>query len=168
MLTILAKFFKILNSETDPTQIALALSLALIAGFTPLLSLHNILVLLAVMLLRANLSSFTAGLGVFKLLSFTLDPLFDRLGVAILTAKPLEGLWTSLYNKTVFRLEHFNNSIVMGSLAVSLVIFVPAFFLFRMLVTRYREDIKAWVEKTHLMKALKASRFYEIYMKVAG
>jgi len=44
MITIIAKILKALNSETDPAQIGLAVSFSLIAGLTPTLSLHNLVV----------------------------------------------------------------------------------------------------------------------------
>ena len=66
MLRAIAKLLKALNSESNPVQISLAFCFALIAGFTPLLSLHNLLVLFLVLILRVNLSAFILGLGVFS------------------------------------------------------------------------------------------------------
>ncbi len=125
MLTALAKLLKVLNSETDPGQISLAFCFAMVAGFTPFFSLHNLLVLLLVLVLRVNLSAFSLGTAAFSILAFALDPLFHQVGLAALTAEGLRGLWTTLYNQTLWRVERFNNSVVLGSLIASIVLFLP-------------------------------------------
>jgi uncharacterized protein (TIGR03546 family) len=167
MLTILAKIFKTLNSETEPFQISLALSFALIAGLTPLWRLHNIFVLLLVLVLRVNLTAFILGWLGFSGIAYVLDPLFHVLGLHILTNNTLHGLWTVLYNSTLWRLSHYNNSILMGSLVISLVLFVPLFLLSNLIIKKYREHILAWVRKTRIVQALKASKFYSIYQSVS-
>ncbi|MGD8352670.1 MAG: TIGR03546 family protein [Pseudomonadota bacterium] len=168
MLRLLAKTLKVLNSETDPGQISLALVFAMVMGFTPFWSLHNIVVLFLVLLLRANLSSFIVGVAFFSSLAYLLDPLFHRTGLWLLTADPLVGLWTFLYNTLPGRLDRINNTVVTGSLAVSLALAIPAFLVFNMLIKKYRERVLAWVEKSHIVQALKANRFYRIYQSVSA
>ncbi len=79
MIKLLAKLLRVLNSETDPGQISLGLCFAMIAGLTPLLSLHNLVVLLLVCILRVNLSAFLLGLAVFTGIAYLLDPLFHHI-----------------------------------------------------------------------------------------
>ena len=167
MLTILAKIFKTLNSETEPFQISLALSFAMIAGLTPLWSLHNILVLLLVLILRINLTTFMLGWLGFSGVAYVLDPLFHVFGLHILTNNSLHGLWTALYNSPLWRLTNYNNSILMGSLVISLGLFVPLFFLSNLVISKYREHILAWVMKSRIVQVLKASKFYSIYQSVS-
>ena len=168
MLRLIAKLLKVLNSETEPAQVSLSFSFAMVAGLTPLTSLHNILVLFMVCIFRANLSAFLLGLLAFTGIAYILDPLFNHIGLALLTASALTPLWTSLYNLTLFRLENFNDSIVMGSLVFSLVLFIPMYFLSNYLVVRYREHFLRWIEKSRLMKFFMASKLYNIYKSVSG
>ena len=163
MLRAVAKVFSTLNSETEPGQISLAFCFAMIAGLTPLFSLHNLLVLLLALLVRVNLSTFFLGLAFFSGIAYLLDPLFHWLGLAVLTAGALKGLWTALYNMTLFRLAKFNNSIVMGSLLFSVVLFVPLYLISNQTILRYREHVLAWVQKSRIMRAFKASKFYGLY-----
>ena len=163
MLRLIAKLLAVLNSETHPGQISLGFCFAMIAGFTPLLSLHNLVVLLLVLVLRVNLAAFVLGLGVFSGMAYLLDPVFHWNGLQILTMPSLEGLWTSMYNCPVGRLSRFNNTIVMGSLVFSLVLFVPVYILSNMLITHYRSHVLAWVEKTKFMRVFKASKLYQFY-----
>ncbi|MEE9614703.1 MAG: TIGR03546 family protein [Thermodesulfobacteriota bacterium] len=157
------RFLKVLNSETAPSQISLAACFAMVAGLTPISSPHNLLVLLLALVLTVNLSTFILCLVLFSGFSYLLDPVFHAAGLAILTAGSLEGLWTSLYNITFFRLIGFNNSVLMGSLVFSLALFVPLFFVLNVLIRNYREHVLEWVQKTKFMQALKASKFYRLY-----
>jgi uncharacterized protein (TIGR03546 family) len=168
VIKAVANLLKVLNSETEPGQISLALCLSMIAGFTPLLSLHNLFVLLLVLVLRVNLAAFGLGWAFFSAIAYALDPLFHQIGLAVLTVPALTGTWTRLYNTAWFRLDRLNNTIVMGSLLFSLVFFVPAFILFNMLIRRYRAHILAWVKKTRLMQAFQATKLYNLYQSVSG
>jgi uncharacterized protein (TIGR03546 family) len=168
VIEAIANLLKVLNSETEPGQISLALCLSMIAGFTPVLSPHNLLVLLAVLVLRVNLSAFVLGWVFFSAAAYLLDPLFHRLGQAVLTAPALTAFWTGLYNTAWFRLDRLNNTIVMGSLLFSLILFIPALVGFNLLIRRYRLHILAWVKKTRLMQAFEATKLYAIYQSVSG
>lgn len=163
MIKLLAKLLRVLNSETDPGQISLGLCFAMVVGLTPLVSVHNLFVLLLVFILRVNLSAFLLGLVLFTGVAYLLDPLFHRLGLAVLTASSLADLWTSLYQSVWWRLEHFNNSIVMGSLVFSVAMFVPVLLLLNLLIRRYRQHVMVWVQKTRIMQMFKASKLYQTY-----
>ena len=168
MIDAVARLLKVLNSETDPGQISLALCLSMVAGFTPVLAPHNLVVLLLVLVLRVNLSAFGLGWVFFSAVAYILDPLFHRIGLAILTAPALTGVWTGFYNTAWFRLDRLNNTIVMGSLFFSLALFIPGYFVFNQLIRRYREHILSWVRKTRLMQAFKATKLFEVYQSVSG
>ena len=168
MLKLIAEFLQILNSETEPRQISLAVCFSLIMGITPLYSLHNLIVLFLVFILRVNIATFLLVWPLVAGIGYILDPVLHQLGLTVLTAPALEGVWTALYNNPIFRVERFNNTIVMGGLVFSMVLFVPCFFLSNYLVRRYRETFLAWVEKTRLMKLIKASKLYEVYQMVGG
>ncbi|MCX5819270.1 MAG: TIGR03546 family protein [Deltaproteobacteria bacterium] len=88
-MRLLAKFLKVLNSNAELLEISLGLCLAMIAGLTPFMSLHNLVVLFAVLVLKVNLSAFLLGLGLFSGIAYALDPLFHRIGLAVLTAPSL-------------------------------------------------------------------------------
>jgi uncharacterized protein (TIGR03546 family) len=163
MLRMVARLLKALNSEAAPVQISLALCLAMVAGLTPLASPHNFLVLLAALIIRVNLSAFILGIIFFSGLAYLLDPFFGWFGSLILTSEGLRGLWTWMYNITLFRLMNFNNTILMGSLVFSLLISVPFIPVVNRLIQKYREHVLAWVERTHLMQAFKASKLYRLY-----
>lgn len=168
MIKLLAKLLRVLNSETQPGQISLGFCFAMIIGLTPLLSLHNLFVLLLVFIVRVNFAAFLMGLALFTGIAYLLDPLFHLLGLTVLTASSLESLWTSLYQSVWWRLEHFNNSIVMGSLVFSVGLFMPVLLLSNLLIRRYRQHVLAWVQKTKIMQVFKASKLYETYQTLSA
>ncbi len=155
MLGQISKLFKAFNSDIDPEQISLGITFAMIIGFTPLWSLHNLLVLFLVMILRVNGAAFMASIPLFSLLSYLLDPLFHQLGYFLLKLESLNGLWVMLYNSTLWRIENFNNTIVTGSLIFSIVLFVPVYISCVWLIKKYRNNIMVWVNKLKLTRFLK-------------
>jgi uncharacterized protein (TIGR03546 family) len=168
MLNLLARILHVLNSETEPRQISLAVCFAMIMGITPLYSLHNLAVLFLVLILRVNLATFLVAWPLIAGIGYIIDPLLHKIGLAALTANSLQGIWTTLYNNTLFRLERFNNTIVMGGLIFSAVLFLPCYFFSNLLVRRYRENFLAWMEKTKLAKILKASKLFAVYKTISG
>ncbi len=163
MLSMLAKLLKALNSETNPSQISLAFILGMILGFTPLLSIHNILVVFLALVLRINLTGFILAWGFFSGFAYLLDPAFIALGESLLNNPDLVAMWTSMYHSDAWRVTRFNNTLVLGSLLISLALALPLFFIFNLLIKQYRERIYAWVQKTKLMQVLKASKLFHIY-----
>ena len=69
---------------------------------------------------------------------------------------------------TIWRLQKFNNSIVMGGFAVSLLFFMPLVLLLNLAIRRYRDTILAWIRKTKLAQMVKASKIYGIYTTLSG
>lgn len=163
MIGLLARILRILNSETDPAQIAGAVALASIFGLTPLWSLHNIVVLLLVLVLRVNLSSFIVSWGLFTVLAFLLDPLFDVVGHAVLTAGWLHPVWAAFYSTDLGRFSDFNNTIVMGSLLISLVALPFVHLGTAHGVREYRSHVLAWMRDKPIYQVVRHSRLFAAY-----
>ena len=168
MFTLLAKILSVLNSDAAPNQIATAVALAMVAGFNPILSLAGLLILILIISLRVNLATFFALFAVFGVLSLALGPLFALVGENLLTQASLQSFWTQLYQSYWFRLSALNNTHVMGSLLVSLVLYLPVFLIAKWAIVKYRAAFKAFVEKFKVIQSLKASKFYRIYETVHG
>src|SRR5881396_412832 len=139
---------KHLHSDDTPGQVGAGLALGAILGLTPLLNLHNVVVLILIIMLRVSFSGALLGWLLFTPVGFAFDPLFDALGHRLLLETPaLTGVWTTLYNTPVVPLTNFNNTVVLGSLAVALALFLPLNALGRFGVRRYRAAVQAWVRR---------------------
>ncbi|MCJ8268422.1 MAG: TIGR03546 family protein [Psychrosphaera sp.] len=168
MLTLIAKLLAALNSESSPRQIALAIALGMIVGLTPFLSMHNILILLLAFVIRVNLSAFFLCVGAFSGLAFFTSAPFASLGESILNNPAMVDFWTGLYQLSFLKLSHFHHTLTLGSLVASLVLFLPLLFISKFLIERYRHHMKAFVEKFKIVRTLKSSRLYQLYVSFSG
>ncbi len=166
MIQQIIGLIRIIHSETDPRQISLGFALGMIPGLTPLTSLHNLLVLLAILFFRVNIGAAMLSWGVFKILAYALDPLFHQIGLFLLTCVAfLQGLWTTLYNAPLVPYTRFNNSIVMGSLVFSLLAFYPVYWGGRFMVVKYRETLMERFNRLRIVQVFRASDLYKWYSR---
>lgn len=166
-LKLLSKFIKVLRSEASPNQIAWGFALGAVPGLTPPGSLHNLFVLILIILLRINLAAAILSFALFSVFAWIFDPFFDSLGFTLLVRiSALQGLWTDLYNAPVAPLFRFNNTVVMGSLLVSLLLVPVNYFWFKWFVRRYRESWNARIEKWKIVRVLKGSKIVGVYRKI--
>ena len=163
LLKLIAKIFRILNAEATPEQIAGGVMLGMIIGLTPTFSLHNIVVVFLILVIKVNLTAAILSMFAFDLIGFGVDPLSDWLGYAILTSTALRPLWIEAYNAVVIPFTRFNNTLVMGSLVISLILLYPIFRLTKYGVERYRSDLAAKFQQWRIVKAVKMSSFYKYY-----
>jgi len=166
MIQQVISLIRLMHSDTDPRQISLGFALGMIPGLTPFTSLHNILVLLVLLFIRANISAAILSWAVFSLLAFALDPLFHQFGLFLLTGVSLlQGFWTSLYNAPFIPYTKFNNSVLMGSLIFSLLAFYPVYRGGRMMVVKYRETFVERLNRLKIVHVFRASSLYKWYSR---
>ncbi len=132
-MTILIKqligLIQLLHSDTGQNQIAAGLSFGVFLGFAPFMSLQTLLVLFFVFILRVQLGAAFLSAFFFKFIAYLLDPVADPIGRQLLENETLRPLWTKMYNIPLLPMTRFNNSIILGSFAIS-VILCPILFLF--------------------------------------
>jgi uncharacterized protein (TIGR03546 family) len=166
-LKLLAKLIKVLRSGESPGKIAGGFILGMIIGLTPIWSLHNLIVLILLIILNVNLGMAVFSFLLFSGFAYLIDPLFHSLGYWILVDIPaLQGLWTTMYNTPVIGLSKFNNTVVMGSLVVSIIMLFPAYFAAKWFVIYYREHIDAKMQKWKIVQMVKSSKIYNLYEKI--
>jgi uncharacterized protein (TIGR03546 family) len=158
-------FLKLLNSDKGSNQIAAGIVAGMILGFTPAFSLQTILVIVCIFFFRIQIGAALMTAPVFKIIAYLLDPLFDWAGGAVLEMGALRGAFTAMYNMPLIPLTRFNNSVVMGSGVVALLLAPILFVLANRLIAAYREQIVARFQKTMLWKTFTASTFYNWYTK---
>lgn len=164
ILKLLQSIITTLHSEGTPGQVAVGIALGAALGLTPLMSPHNLLILAAIILLNVSFGGGMLGWALFVPVGFLLDPIFDRIGRALLLDTPsLTPLWTSLYNAPIWPYTNFNNSVVLGSVVGWLVLSIPIYFAARFAVARYRATIGERVRHSRVYQAIVASRAYNVY-----
>jgi len=167
ILKLLSKLLSILQAGPSPAQIAGGFTLGMFLGLMPFLNLYSLLIFLLLVLINVNISAAMLSWAVFSLFAYLFDPVFHHLGYYLLVqVNWLQGFWTSLYNVPVFPLTRFNNTVVLGSFVISLLLTVPIFLLARLGVVRYREKLEPRVQKLRVIQILKSSKIYEFYQRV--
>lgn len=163
LLNQIFQLIKMLNSEVGTNQIAAGLSLGFAMGMSPLLSLQGILILLLILIFRVQFGAASLSAFFFSFVAYLLDPIFHTIGETVLYAESLQDFWTALYNMPLVPLTKFNNTVVMGSGIVGLILFIPLFFVFRILVVKYREKIVAKFKETKIWKSFQLTSLYKWY-----
>ena len=169
LLKLLQSLVRTLHSEGTPAQIAAGIAIGAALGLTPLVSLHNLFVVAALALLNVSFGAGLLGLTLFAPIGFLLDPLFDRVGSALLLrAEALRPLWELTDSTPVVAWFNFNNTVVLGSIVGWLVLFLPIYLLARLGVVRYRATVGERVAKSPAYKAIRASRASNVYRWFRG
>ncbi len=164
LLKIIQSLVRALNSEATPNQVAAGFVLGSALGLTPLVSLHNLLVIVAVALFRVTVPGAILGWLLTIPFGFLLDPVFDAVGGALLVGTDgLTPLWTTLTNTPVLSLANLGNTIVLGSLVSWAVLAAPLFFAVRIGVIQYRRHLYPKVAEWRIVRVMKASKVYNVY-----
>jgi uncharacterized protein (TIGR03546 family) len=130
---------KALAAQDSPKQLAAGFALGLAAGLIPKTSLLAHLALVGLCLTTANLGAGYAAAFLAPLATPLTDRIADPLGRFLLVElEALGPLWTFLYNLPVVPWTAFNNTIVLGSTALGLLIAYPAYRLSEPLFARYQ------------------------------
>ncbi|MBU2871829.1 TIGR03546 family protein [Colwellia sp. E2M01] len=168
MLTLLAKLLNALNGDSSIRQIALAIALGFLVGLSPLLTLHNIIIIFFVCIIRVHLGSFILSVGFFSGLSYLLSPYIVQVGEYLLTSPALSEFFTALYQFSLFKLAHWHHTYVLGAFVLGGLLCVPIYFISKLVIDKYRVHIMSFFAKFRIVQALKASKFYSLYTAVAG
>ena len=159
------QFIKLLNSDTATGQLAAGVACGFILGMTPSFSLQTIFVIIVMFLFRVQIGAAFVSAFFFKFIAFALDPLFNAVGQVALEIEGLQGLYTSLYNMPIVPFTRFNNSIVMGSLVITIILSPFVYILARILIEKYRKTVVERFKQTKFWKAIKATSIYKWYYK---
>ncbi|WP_374074712.1 TIGR03546 family protein [Bdellovibrio bacteriovorus] len=168
-MTLLLKqifnFLKLLNSDTGTNQLAAGLSLGLILGFAPVLSIQTLAVFFIIFVFRVQIGAAFLAAFFFKFVAYLFDQPAHFLGKAVLEMDSLRPLFTTMYNMPLVPMTRFNNSIVMGSMIVSILLLPFAYFGFKVAIVKYRATVVARFKGTKAWKAFAATKFYNWYLK---
>jgi uncharacterized protein (TIGR03546 family) len=166
-MTLLLKqifnFLKLLNSDTGTYQLASGLALGMMLGFAPFISIQTLLVFAIVFIFRVQLGAAFLSAFFFKLIAYIFDYPSHLLGKAVLESDTLRPLFVTMYNMPLVPMTRFNNSIVMGSMIVSILLFPFAFWGFKVAIIKYRSAVVARFKSTKYWKAFAATKVYGWY-----
>lgn len=163
MLTfkIVRKIGKILRGGAGKKEIFLGMLCGVLIGFNPGASLTLVLILLATLLLNANMAFTLLGAAFGKILCLTLAPVTFRTGYFIIHNAGLEEFFTARVNAPVTALMDLDVYAMVGSLPYALAIGIASGVALATAVVRIRKKMLALDQHEIIGKTFgnKASRF---------
>ena len=155
-LKLLKQIVVIFQTDISPNQVAWGFALGAILGLVPNMFM-KLVIFIVIMMFRVNVSAAFLAWAVYEILSFALDPLFDSLGYYILNIDSLNSFYTYLYNLPVVPFTKFNNTVVMGSLIVGIILIIPNMIIAKKLLVYYRTHLREKVSQWKIVKILSAT-----------
>lgn len=169
LLKLIQSIFKTLHSDGTPNQVAWGIALGAALGLIPLLTLQNALIFVVLVMVNISFSAGMLGWALAVPVGFALDPLFDALGrYLLITRADLTPFWTRVLNLPLAPYTQVNNTVTLGATLAWLVTLPLLYWGARAGVAKYRATWGPRIEKSHFMRALKASSLYNVYTFFAG
>ena len=112
-----------------PKQLAMGIALGLVIGLVPKGNFMCIGLCLLAVSTRVNLGTTMLAAIVFSLVSPFADPLTHRIGLKLLTWELAQPVYDILYGIPFVAWTAFNDTVVMGSLALGLSLSLPTYWL---------------------------------------
>lgn len=156
-----------LSSASSPHQLALGFSMGMLIGLVPKENLIAVVLLFILAGSKINLCSASLSTILFSWLSLLLDPLSHLIGRGALLASPLQGFWQSVYELPLAPWTDFNNTIVMGSLILGLLLFYPVYHFSKPLFEKYTPLVAAKLKQYWIVKILWGTEVGTIVGEVA-
>ncbi len=168
VIQFISKFIKILRSAASPSQIAGGFILGMTLGLLPsLINPLSILIVLLIIILNVNLATAIFSYAIFSAIAYLADTLFHSVGYVVLVDfTAIRGLWTTLYNSPFVPYTGFNNTLMMGSLLISIILLYPMFLLIKKSIIAYREKYEPKVQNWKWIKLIKSSQLYNFYERL--
>ncbi|MCA9086367.1 MAG: TIGR03546 family protein [Planctomycetaceae bacterium] len=146
--------FKALVTEATPGQLALGFALGVLVGLVPKGNLLAIALGIVLAASRANLGIAAATILVFSFISPWFDPASDYIGTWLLSLPSMQQTWTDLYNTPLMPWTSFNNSIVMGSFILGVLLLYPNYRLSRPVFEKYTQKLSVWSRRYRITRYL--------------
>ncbi|MBR2363344.1 MAG: TIGR03546 family protein [Spirochaetaceae bacterium] len=155
MLGYLLNLFKSLNSNSHPGEIAHGAALGVIMGMIPKDNVLWYILFVLFFFIRINKAVYLlVTLGV-SLCIAPADMMLDAMGYQVLMFEPLVPVYRQLLEIPFVAYTKFNNTVVMGSLAAGLILYIPVYVLIRLLVKLWRTVLAPKITASKLWVGMK-------------
>ena len=152
MIKSIVKLLKALGANTNPGEVAHAIACGMLLGLMPKNNVLWYLVMVFILFLRINKAAYALMMLAGALLAPLFDNLFDAVGYWFLTQPALAPTFGALLDIPFVAFTKFNNTIVMGSLLIGIVVYVPLYFVVRGLIALWRRFIVPFLRRSFVGK----------------
>ncbi len=155
VVRLLRGMVSVFTTADSPRQIAAAVALGAMIGLVPKGNLTAAVLALVLFSLRVHLAAGTAAAVLFSWAGAWTDPLANRLGTAILTHPAAHPIGAYLFDLPCVPWTALNNTVVLGSLILGLVLFYPLYWLSYAVIEKHRDRVAAKLAKYKAAAILK-------------
>jgi uncharacterized protein (TIGR03546 family) len=149
----IAKLIIAINANTKPGHISGGFSFAILLSFLPQ-NLFWFVLLFIIFFLKVNLGVVFIFTGIFGLITPLATGLLNSIGYTIGNLPVVYNFLGFLNNIPVISLLGFDNTLTIGGLIAGIVLFVPSYFLFNLIITLYRKLVRDRLAQTKLVKKI--------------
>lgn len=135
-----------------PAQVALAIALGIAVGIVPKGNLLCVGLGVVMCALRLNLPVALAVTVLVSMGAAVGDPLFDKVGGALLEADSLRPLWVWLSERPFSAWLQFNNTVVLGSFVIGVMQIYPMYRLTRPACEKLMPKLIAKIQGSFLLR----------------
>lgn len=154
MLGPLRKVVGVFTGGGSPQAIAFGCAMGMMVGLLPKGNLTAAAISMFVLATQANLAAAALSGTFFTWASIWTDPLAHRLGSSILTLPTWQKSFARLYELPLMPWTALNNTVVLGSLVLSLVLFYPVYRLTWLLFNRHHAPITEKLQEYRIDRLL--------------
>ena len=165
MIRATVKLITALNGNAKKSQIAAGFAWGLLLGLVPAGNFFWIVLLLVSFFFNHNHGSKLFSMALLKLFAPLIAPAVDILGWQVLHIEALQPLFTTMFNMPFVPFTKFNNTLVAGGLVAGAALWLPAFFLFIVLIPLYRNHLSPKIRDLKVVKAIGKLPFFSIIDK---
>lgn len=134
--------------------IAFGFALGMMVGLMPKGNLTAVAISTVVLATQANLAAAGLAGGLFTWAAVWTDPLAHRVGTSLLAQPPCQTYLAKFYEWPLAPWTALNNTVVLGSLVLSLILFYPAYHLVWLLFHHYQDRIGQKLDEFHVDRVL--------------
>ncbi len=154
ILRPLRKLVEVFTGGGTPEAIALGCAMGMMVGLLPKGNLTAAAISMFVLATHANLAAAAISGTAFSWAGLWTDPLAHRIGSAILTEPAWQKTFARLYELPLAPWTALNNTVVLGSLVLALVLFYPVYRITWLLFHRHQAPIAEKLREYRVDKLL--------------
>ncbi len=138
----------------SPRAIAFGFAMGMMVGLMPKGNLTAVAISTLVLATQANLTAAGLAGGLFTWAAVWTDPLAHRIGTSLLAQPSCQTHLAKFYEWPLAPWTALNNTVVLGSLVLSLILFYPAYHLAWLLFHHYQDRVAGRLDEFHVDRVL--------------
>ena len=154
MFKALGKLILALNGNVKKSQIAAGIAWGVLLGLIPAGNLFWIVIFLVSFFFRHHHGAKLFGMAIMMIVSPLIAYQIHSFGEWILYIEPLKPYFTTMYNMPFVPFTKFNNTLVMGGLVSGIILWIPVFALFMLLIPLYRDHVAVKIRNSKFIQTI--------------